>query len=99
MPRNERASDCLVHGAPDNLRAAFAEAVTALNDWRKGQPEPSVRIGGYGLPITGIFMTLRNCGDALPSDLVPAVCGQSRRAVPRNYAEAARKLIRLIDGT
>jgi hypothetical protein len=79
---------------PQALRAAFRDAVTEFNQWRRGQPEPRVSVGRGSIAISQIFIALRFSGELVPRDLVGEVW--ERDGVPRakHYAAATRHLLR-----
>ena len=90
--------------APSDIRDAFLEAIDAYQNWKEGEPEPTVELRDQYMTVTQVCGLLWNCSDILPSRVFTRIsnlaCGNiagaqdgkdgSRR---RTYGTAARWLV------
>jgi hypothetical protein len=81
--------------APGDLREAFCDALDAFEDWKTGEPEPTVELRDKQLLIGQVFGLLWNCNDIVPGTIWRQVdylglCDEMPRH--RTYAALARIL-------
>ena len=83
--------------APITLQNAFHEALEALEEWggKDKDEEPLVPIHGVAMPISSVFVRMRECTDLMPlrtQGVLEAIIGRDlvRASGQMLYADAAR---------
>ena len=59
--------------APIFLHLAFQDALESFENWRHGEPEPSVDCDGKQTVISAVFGRMRTCTDIMPVRIVDDV--------------------------
>ena len=85
--------------APGDLRDAFCEAVDAYEDWKEGDPEPTVELRDKQVLISTVFGLLWNCSDTLPGMVWKQACdlGADEVAKRGTYSAVARWMKPMIE--
>ena len=81
--------------APITLQNAFHEALEALEEWSEKGEEPLVPIHGVAMPISSLFVRMRDCTDLMPlrtQGVLESIIGRDlvRASGRMLYADAAR---------
>jgi hypothetical protein len=92
---------------PQELRAAFRNAVWSYADWNPTEPEPEVQVGGSAAPISAVCGRVEGFADRLPADIFERLMSYLREirytllrqklVAERSYAAAGRCFLRLIE--
>jgi len=81
--------------APNHVRDAFCAAVDAFNDWKPGEPEPTVQFEVDYKPrqmlISQICGLLWNCTDIIPGEYFRYLAGDLEIG-RQTYAACARAM-------
>jgi len=82
--------------APDFMREAFMNAVSAYAAWCDGEPEPTVQVDDEDLPISAVLGAMWNCTDVLPWEAcqdINALCPWQEDFHHGSYARGARRIL------
>ena len=85
---------------PDDIRAAFREAVGLFCDWWGPAPEPLVSLDQKPITISAVCGFVTKFNEAMPEYLRQALCdlmGRNHDLGDRSYGSGARYLLELIE--
>jgi hypothetical protein len=92
---------------PQELRAAFRDAVWSYAGWNPTRPEPHVQVGSTAQAISAVCGLVEGFADPLPTDIFNRLMSYLREirytllrqklVAERSYAAAGRCFLRLIE--
>ena len=101
LPRVSQYNPARGGHAPGDLRDSFLDAVDIIEKWGSSALEPTVELRDHQVPVTRVIGLLWNCRDILAlgacRQINDMIGGPDSFGAGSTYAQAARKLKRLLD--